>query len=56
MEENKFSELRAAFNRGDLEQKIDIYIGTRGLSPEQYRELLVGFPFDELGRLEAALG
>lgn len=55
MEENKFMEIKATFEKGTLEQKIDIYIGTSGLSHEQYKELLVIFPIDELGKLEAAL-
>lgn len=47
-----FEHILARFKEADLEGKIDIYTSVRGLSVEQFKELLKYFPIKELGRLE----
>lgn len=53
MEANEnFDHILQRFQEADLEQKIEIYTSVRGLTVEQYKELLKYFPIKELGRLE----
>jgi hypothetical protein len=55
MDTAEFQKVINEFNTASLDRKIDIYIGTEGLSQEQYRELLRMFPLNELQKLEEAL-
>lgn len=57
MEDNEnFEHILERFKAADVEQKIEIYTSVRGLSTEQYKELLKYFPIKELGRLEGMMG
>ncbi|HLS52915.1 MAG TPA: hypothetical protein VK031_03010, partial [Tissierellaceae bacterium] len=51
-----FQHILERFQEADLEQKIEIYTTVRGLSVEQYKELLRYFPIKHLGKLEQAMG
>ncbi len=50
-----FEHILERFKTASVEQKIEIYTSVRGLSTEQYKELLKYFPIKELGRLEQAM-
>lgn len=50
-----FSNLKAEFQKSDVEKMIDLYVTTEGLTVEQYKELLRLYPQNEIGRLEKAL-
>ncbi|MGO1371428.1 MAG: hypothetical protein ACTHVE_06185 [Senegalia sp. (in: firmicutes)] len=50
-----FSELKAEFNKADLNKKIQIYTTTKGLTVEQFKELLQNFPIKHLNKLEKAM-
>jgi hypothetical protein len=50
-----FNKTLSEFSQAGLDEKINIYVNSEGLSQEQYRELLKLFPLDELDRLEKAL-
>lgn len=57
MEDNQnFQHILERFKDADVGQKIEIYTTVKGLSVEQYKELLKYFPIKELGRLEQAMG
>ena len=47
-----FEHILERFKAANLEQKIEIYTSVKGLSVEQFKELLRYFPIKELGRLE----
>ncbi|MGO1469116.1 MAG: hypothetical protein ACTHW2_03745 [Tissierella sp.] len=51
-DKENFDHILSRFKEADLEGKIDIYTSVRGLSVEQFKELLKYFPIKELGRLE----
>lgn len=51
-----FEHILERFKAANVEQKIEIYTSVRGLSTEQYKELLKYFPIKELGKLEQAMG
>lgn len=51
-----FEEIKERFNKADVEEKIKIYTTVRGLTVEQYKELLRMFPIKYLDRLEKAMG
>lgn len=51
----QFEQVKKRFQMGNVDQKIDIYISTDGLTQEQYKQLLRLFPLDHLPKLEAAL-
>ncbi|MFY9213152.1 MAG: hypothetical protein ACOXZT_03700 [Tissierellaceae bacterium] len=53
---SNFQHILESFKQADLEKKIEMYTTVRGLSVEQYKELLKYFPIKELGRLEQAMG
>ena len=55
MDSVEFQRIANEFNTASLDRKIDLYVGTQGLSQEQYKELLRMFPIQELHKLEAAL-
>ena len=53
MEENQnFEHILERFKEASLDQKIEIYTSVKGLSVEQFKELLRYFPIKELGKLE----
>lgn len=57
MEDNSnFQHILQRFKEADVNQKIELYTTVRGLSVEQYKELLKYFPIKELGKLEQAMG
>ena len=51
-DKENFEHILSRFKEADLEGKIDIYTSVKGLSVEQFKELLKYFPIKELGRLE----
>ncbi|NLK21432.1 MAG: hypothetical protein GX308_04995 [Epulopiscium sp.] len=55
MDLQQFEQLKQRFQKGDVEQKIDIYVSTQGLNQEQYMQLLRLFPREHIPKLEAAL-
>ena len=55
MEFNEFTQLKKQFENSNVEQKIDIYVSSEGLSSLQYKELLSLFPMEQLDKLENAL-
>lgn len=55
LDNQEFSRLKDRFQSADLEEKVQIYVNTQGMSTEQYKELLRLYPVDEIGRLEKAL-
>ena len=56
MNDIQFTNLKAEFQKADLEGKIRIYVTTEGLTTKQYKELLGMYPIGELEELEKALG
>ena len=57
MEDNvNFQHILERFKEADVDQKIELYTTVRGLSVEQYKELLKYFPIKDLGKLEQAMG
>lgn len=57
MENNqKFEQIKEKFEVADVDGKIKIYTTVRGLTVEQYKELLRMFPIKYLDRLEKAMG
>lgn len=55
MNDIEFTNLKAEFQKVDIEGKINLYINTEGLSREQYKELLKMYPINQLNKLENAL-
>jgi len=55
LEQVQFEELKKKFQSSTVDQMIDIYISTEGLTQEQYMELLRVFPREHITKLEAAL-
>lgn len=56
MNDIQFANIKAEFQKADLEGKIRLYVTTEGLSTQQYKELLGMYPVGELEELEKALG
>ncbi len=56
MNDVQFANIKAEFQKADLEGKIRLYVTTEGLSTQQYKELLGMYPVGELEELEKALG
>ena len=54
MNEIQFANVKAEFQKADLEGKIRIYVTTEGLSTKQYKELLGMYPIGQLEELEKA--
>ncbi|WP_202906876.1 hypothetical protein [Abyssisolibacter fermentans] len=50
-----FEEIKNRFKTAGLDEKIKIYTTTRGLSVEQFKELLRMFPIQHLDKLERAM-
>lgn len=55
MERQQFEQLKRKFQLSTVDQMIDIYISTEGLTQEQYKQLLRVFPREHIPKLEAAL-
>lgn len=51
-----FDQIKERFNEADVDEKIQIYTTVRGLTVEEYKELLRMFPIKYLDRLEKAMG
>ena len=56
MNDIQFANIKAEFQKADLEGKIRLYVTTEGLTTQQYKELLGMYPVGELEELEKALG
>lgn len=56
MNDIEFANIKAEFQKADLEGKIRLYVTTEDLSTQQYKELLGMYPVGELDELEKALG
>jgi hypothetical protein len=57
MESNQnFEQIKERFSTADIDGKIEIYTTVRGLTVEQYKELLRMFPIKYLDKLEKAMG
>ncbi len=52
---SQFEEIKKRFQQADVDEKIDIYTTTSGLSVEQFKELLRLFPLQYLDKLERAM-
>ncbi|WP_352418450.1 hypothetical protein [Proteiniborus sp.] len=50
-----FEDIKRRFQSADLNEKIEIYTTTQGLSVEQFKELLRMFPIQHLDKLERAM-
>lgn len=56
MENNQnFEQIKERFSTADIDGKIEIYTTVRGLTVDQYKELLRMFPIKYLDRLEKAI-
>lgn len=51
-----FNEIKERFRNANLDEKINIYTTTQGLTVEQFKELLGMFPIQHLDKLERAMG
>lgn len=57
MEQNgNFEMIKERFRNADVDEKIQIYTTTQGLTVEQFKELLRMFPLQHLDKLERAMG
>ncbi len=52
---SNFEEIKERFKDASVDEKIEIYITTQGLTVEQYKELLRMFPIKYLDKLERAM-
>lgn len=50
-----FEEIKNKFINADVDEKIEIYTTTSGLTVDQFKELLRHFPLQHLERLEKAM-
>jgi len=50
-----FEETKRKFQNANLDEKIQIYTTTQGLSVEQFKELLRMYPIQHLDKLERAM-
>ncbi|NMA82328.1 MAG: hypothetical protein GX962_00490 [Epulopiscium sp.] len=55
MDNNQFQRLKEKFQAATVDEKIDLYVTTEGLTQNQYKELLRVFPLDQISKLEEAL-
>ncbi|KXG75910.1 hypothetical protein [Thermotalea metallivorans] len=51
-----FEEIKERFRKASVDEKIEIYTTTQGLTVEQFKELLRMFPLQHLDKLERAMG
>lgn len=54
-EHGNFQHIIERFQHANVEQKIEMYTSLRGLSVEQYKDLLKYFPLKHLSQLEKAM-
>lgn len=52
---NNFDGIKERFRSADLDEKIEIYTTTQGLTVDQFKELLRMFPLQHLDKLERAM-
>jgi len=50
-----FEAIKKRFQQADVDEKIEIYTTTQGLTVEQFKELLRMFPLQYLDKLERAM-
>lgn len=50
-----FEEIKERFREASVDEKIEMYTTVRGLTVEQYKELLRMFPIKYLDKLEKAM-
>lgn len=50
-----FEAIKNRFINADLDEKIEIYTTTSGLTVEEFKELLKYFPLQHLDKLERAM-
>jgi len=50
-----FEQIKERFKNASLDEKIEIYTTTQGLTVEQFKELLRMFPIQHLDKLEKAM-
>ncbi|OPJ56835.1 hypothetical protein [Alkalithermobacter paradoxus] len=50
-----FDMIKERFKNASLDEKIEIYTTTSGLTVDQFKELLKYFPIQHLGKLEKAM-
>ena len=55
MERREFNKLADRFTECGIDGKIDIYLSAKGLTMEQYEELLMYYPLDRMNELSAAI-
>ena len=55
MADASFEAIKDRFINADLDEKIEIYTTTTGLTVEQFKELLRHFPLQHLDKLERAM-
>ena len=53
--DNNFEKIKDAFIKADLDEKIQIYTTTQGLTTDQFKELLRHFPIQHFDKLEKAM-
>ncbi len=51
-----FDQIKEKFRNADVDEKIEIYTTSQGLTVEQFKELLRMFPLQHLDKLERAMG
>jgi len=56
MDDTAFLSVLRNFEAADVDQKINLYMFTEGLSQEQYRQMLKRLPAGALSKLEEAMG
>lgn len=55
MEMIDFTKLKMRFMEASVEEKVNIYATTEGLTQHQYKELLKVFPMNQIHLIEKAL-
>ncbi len=50
-----FEDIKTRFKNANLDEKIEIYTTTQGLTVEQFKQLLRMFPIQHLDKLERAM-
>lgn len=50
-----FQKVKERFQNASVDEKIEIYTTTQGLTVEQFKELLRMFPLQHLDKLERAM-
>ena len=52
---NNFDGIKERFRNAGLDEKIEIYTTTQGLTVDQFKELLRMFPLQHLDKIERAM-